>query len=107
MRSINKTNVKETNIFGKTLARLKQMHYLCIRNQNKCKDENIKQQQTALNRIGQKEHWTGHSQNAVGDCYISSGFTPHSPYQGKGAHGEDNYPCDAERRRITVCLYVP
>ena len=24
-----------------------------------------------------------------------SGFPPHSPEQGKGAHGEDNYPCDA------------
>lgn len=48
MQSIKKTNVKETNIFGKTFARLKQMHYLCIRNQNKCKDETSKLQTTAL-----------------------------------------------------------
>ena len=39
-------------------------------------------------------HITGHSINAVmtANC---SGFPPHSPEQGKGAHGEDNYPCDA------------
>ena len=80
--------------------------YLCKRNQIKPKNETSKQQ-TALIQNRAQEHWTGHSQNAVDDCYISSGFSPHSPEQGKGAHGEDNYPCDAERRRITVCLFVP
>ena len=45
-------------------------------------------------------HITGHRNTER--CSITplmtancSGFTPHSPEQGKGAHGEDNYPCDA------------
>ena len=42
MQSINKTNVKETNIFGKTFARSKQMHYLCKQKSEQMQRWNIK-----------------------------------------------------------------
>ena len=73
--------------------------YVCtfatqLRTKGNNKHNENKTRKAARHITGQKEHWTGHSINAVmtANC---SGFPPHSPEQGKGAHGEDNYPCDA------------
>ena len=52
MQSTKKTNVKETNFFGKTFARLKQMRYLCNRNQEQMQNETSKRQTALIHRQG-------------------------------------------------------